>query len=179
MLKTEDLYNALRDEIVQGRLNPGESLVERDICARFNTSRGYVRKVLSMLSAEGFVVLSRGKSATVAKVSYRETKDLYQLLGILEAKSTELATPNLSPSDIKELVQINRVMESCIYNKDRITARKVWQESNMKFHRKIAENTGNKEMELLVENIRWRTFDFKYVYFFEQKFDFFASNTIN
>jgi DNA-binding GntR family transcriptional regulator len=174
MLRTGDIYKMLRDEIIQGKLNPGERLVENDLCERLGSSRGYVREALKLLRADGFVILNHGKGATVAKVSYEETKDLYQLLAMLEAKSIELATPHLALPDIGELIKANNTMESCIQIEDRATARKMWQEANFQFHRKIAENSGNNELRLLVENIRWRTFDFRYVFFFEPHFAFFC-----
>jgi len=174
ILRTGDIYKMLRDEIIQGKLNPGERLVEKDLCERLASSRGYVREALKLLRADGFVILSHGRGATVAKVSYQETKDLYEVLAILEAKSTELATPHLALPDIDELTETNKTMESCIQIEDRATARRMWQEANLQFHRKIAEKSGNRELQLLVENIRWRTFDFRYVFFFEPHYDFFC-----
>jgi DNA-binding GntR family transcriptional regulator len=174
MLRTGEIYQILRDEIIQGKLNPGERLVENDLCERLGSTRGYIREALKLLRADGFVILNHGKGATVAKVSYQETRDLYQLLAILESKSTEFATPHMEFADVQELIKTNHTMESCIHIEDRAAARKVWQEANLRFHRTIAEKCGNKEMEMLVENIRWRTFDFRYVYFFETHFTFFC-----
>ena len=174
MLRTGDIYKMLRDEIIQGKLNPGERLVENDLCERLGSSRGYVRDALKLLRADGFVILNHGRGATVAKISYQETKDLYQLLAVLEAKSTELTTPHLTLPDIHELIKTNNTMESCIQIEDRATARRMWQEANLQFHRKIAEKSGNHELRSLVESIRWRTFDFRYVYFFEPHFAFFC-----
>lgn len=174
MLRTGDIYKMLRDEIIQGKLNPGERLVENDLCERLGSSRGYVRDTLKLLRADGFVILNHGRGATVAKISYQETKDLYQLLAVLEAKSTELTTPHLTLPDIHELIKTNNTMESCIQIEDRATARRMWQEANLQFHRKIAEKSGNHELRSLVESIRWRTFDFRYVFFFEPHFAFFC-----
>lgn len=174
MLRTADIYQILRDEIIHGKLNPGERLVENDLCERLGSSRGYIREALKLLRTDGFVILNHGKGATVAKVSYQETKDLYELLTILESKSAELAAPHLSLSDINELMDLNTTLESCIHIDDRAAARKIWQDANLQFHRKIAEKSGNHEMELLVENIRWRTFDFRYVFFFESDFPLFC-----
>jgi DNA-binding GntR family transcriptional regulator len=175
MLYAADIYKILRDEIIRGRLNPGERLIEKDLCERLGTTRGYVREALKLLRGDGFVILSHGKGATVAKISYQETKDLYELLAVLEAKSIELAAPHLDLSDIDKLVNINVNLKNCIQIVDRPTARRVWQEGNFQFHRCIAEKSGNRELQGMLENIRWRTFDFRYVYFFEPHFDFFCS----
>lgn len=174
-LSTADIYTLLRDEIVQGKLNPGERLVEKNLCERLGASRGYVREALKLLGADGFVKLSHGKGATVVKISPQEVKDLYEVLAVLEAKSVELAAPHLDISDIERLTTINAAMKGCIDSKDRIFARTTWQEENFRFHRIFEEKSGNNELRDMLESVRWRAFDFRYVYFFEQHFDLFSS----
>jgi DNA-binding GntR family transcriptional regulator len=174
MKPAEKIYKTIRDEIFAGKLNPGERLVEKELCDRLGTTRGYVREALKMLSTDGFIMLSRGKGATVSKISYQDVKNLYEVLAVLEAKSVELAAPNLSPADLDELTSINLKMRACINTKDRAQARRVWQEANLQFHRLFAAKTGNQELKNLVEGIRWRTFDFKYVVLFEPYYDLFV-----
>lgn len=174
MRSTYDIYKTIRDEIIRGGLNPGERLVEKELCDRLGTSRGYLREALKLLGNGGFVILSPGKGATVAKISYQETKDLYQLLAALEAKSVELAAPHLTISDFNALVEINNRLKACISVEKRINTMKVWQEGNLEFHRYFAERSGNRELTELVENIRWRTFDFRYEYFFEPHYEGFV-----
>ena len=174
MKSSNDIYKALREEIIRGKLNPGERLVEKDLSERLGTTRGYVRDALKLLNADGFVILSHGKGATVAKISYQETKDLYELLALLESKSVELAAPRLDKQDFNRLTETNKQMKNCIALSNRSEARKIWQDSNFQFHKIIAEKSGNRELNGMVENIRWRTFDFRYVYLFEPHFEFFA-----
>ncbi|TFG91063.1 MAG: GntR family transcriptional regulator [Syntrophobacterales bacterium] len=174
MLHAADIYKLLRDEIVQGRLNPGERLVEKDLCERLGTTRGYVREALKLLGVDGFVKLSPGRGATVVKISSQKVKDLYEILAVLEAKSVELAAPPLDASDIDKLIEINTALKSCISTEDRASARSTWQEKNVQFHRIFAEKTGNRELQEMLEGLRWRTFDSRYLYFFEEYFDFFS-----
>ena len=170
-----DIYKAIRAEIIQGKLNPGERLIEKELCERLATTRGYVREALKLLGADGFVILNHGKGAMVAKISYQETKDLYELLGALEAKSVELAAPRLSASDLARLQEINKKLEACVGMEKQIDTMKVWQDGNIQFHRMFAERSGNRELMDLVENIRWRTFDFRYEYLFEPHYGFFVN----
>lgn len=174
MLHSADIYKLLRDDIVRGKLNPGERLVEKDLCERLGTTRGYVREALKLLGVDGFVTLSPGKGAMVVKISPQEVKDLYEVLAVLEAKSVELAAPHLDTPDIDKLIEINSALRSCISAEDRTSARSLWQEGNFQFHRIFAEKSGNRELQEMLESVRWRTFDFRYVYFFEEYFDFFS-----
>jgi len=175
MVYAAEIYNLLRDDIVQGRLNPGERLVEKNLCERLGTTRGYVRETLKLLGADGFVKLSPGRGATVIKISPQEVKDLYEILAVLEAKSIELAAPHLDALDIDKLIGINTVLKGCISDEDRVSARSKWQEGNFRFHRIFADKSGNRELQEMLESVRWRTFDFRYVYFFEEYFDFFSN----
>jgi DNA-binding GntR family transcriptional regulator len=174
MKTADEIYKEIRDEIFAGKLNRGERLVEKELCERLGSSRGYVREALKMLKADGFMDLSRGKGATVSKISYQDIKNIYELLAVLEAKSVELASPNLSTADLDELRAINHRMRACIDVKDRAQARMIWQESNLQFHRLFAEKSGNQELKTMVESIRWRTFDFRYVVLFESHYDLFV-----
>lgn len=172
-MRSTEIYHAIRDEIIRGKLNPGERLVEKEICERLGVTRGYVREALKMLGADGFVLLKHGRGATVAKISSQETKDLYEVLALLEAKSVELAAPRLDAGDIQKLIDINAEMKTCIHIENRPTARKIWHEGNLQFHRIFANKSGNNELQNLVENVRWKTFDFRYVFLFEPHFKFF------
>jgi len=174
MTPADEIYKAIRDEIFGGNLNPGEHLIEKELCERLGTSRGYVREALKMLSADGFVVINRGRGARVTKISYQDTKNLYELLAVLEARSAELAAPHLTPEDLEELLTINQKMRECINAKDKANARRIWQEANLEFHRLFAVKSGNQELKALVESVRWRTFDFRYVVLFEPYYSFFV-----
>jgi len=47
----------LRKAIQEGRIRPGERLLETDLAADFNVSRGCVREALRGLEREGLVTL--------------------------------------------------------------------------------------------------------------------------
>jgi DNA-binding GntR family transcriptional regulator len=96
-------------------------------------------------------------------------------LAALEAKSVELAAPRLTTSDFNVLLEINNKLKACISVEKRINTMKVWQEGNLEFHRYFSERSGNRELTELVENIRWRTFDFRYEYFFEPYYEAFVN----
>ena len=52
----ERVIEALREEIMLGRLVDGERLIEDQIARRLKTSRGPVREALRQLEHEGLVV---------------------------------------------------------------------------------------------------------------------------
>ncbi|NIE63112.1 GntR family transcriptional regulator [Burkholderia sp. Ax-1719] len=77
--------NSLRDAIMGGRFQPGERLVERDLCERLGVSRTSIREALRKLEAERLVTIVPHKGPMVATISADEISDLYALRGLLES----------------------------------------------------------------------------------------------
>ena len=69
--ETVSLLDRLRMAIYHGELTPGQRLVETELAARYDTSRGAVREALVLLSNEGLVSRERNRGAMVRPVSLR------------------------------------------------------------------------------------------------------------
>jgi DNA-binding GntR family transcriptional regulator len=88
------VYERLRDLIVRGQLAPGARLVERDIAARFSTSRTPVRSALQRLQQERWVTVpDGGKHArlVVAPLTTDDVRELFEVVGALEAAAARRA----------------------------------------------------------------------------------------
>src|SRR5437763_15518663 len=70
----ERVIEALREEIMLGRLVDGERLIEDQIARRLKTSRGPVREALRQLEHEGLVVSYPYRGAVVLGVSDEEVQ---------------------------------------------------------------------------------------------------------
>lgn len=81
----EQVLEALRNAILDFRLQPGQRLVERELIEQLGVSRATVREVLRALTAEGLVVAVPQKGAVVYAPSPEEARDLYAVRGSLEA----------------------------------------------------------------------------------------------
>jgi len=85
--RPQQVYERLRDLIIDGRLAPGARIVETDVAARLGVSRTPVRGALQRLQQEGFVVDSptlRQTRPTVAPLTSDDARDLFLLVGALE-----------------------------------------------------------------------------------------------
>jgi DNA-binding GntR family transcriptional regulator len=83
-VSTNTNYDALRDAIVRGDLAPDARLVESDVSASFEMSRGAVRTALIRLEQEGLVVREPHRGARVRKVSDEEAVEILQARAVLE-----------------------------------------------------------------------------------------------
>ncbi len=74
--RRQRVVEALREEIVTGRLDAGERLVEERIAERLETSRGPVREALRQLEHEGLVISFPYRGALVLGVSEEEVHEV-------------------------------------------------------------------------------------------------------
>jgi DNA-binding GntR family transcriptional regulator len=89
--RAEQVYAALKREILDWTLPPGTSLSEVELAARLHASRTPVRQSLQRLSQEGLVQLVHHKGAFVTGVSIPDIVELFQLRQALESYGARLA----------------------------------------------------------------------------------------
>ena len=102
-LLAAEVVERLRDMIVQGELAPGVKLNERVLCERLRTSRTQVREAIKYLASEGLVELLPNRGAIVSPITAATVREMFELLGALEALAGELACVNASDADIAEI----------------------------------------------------------------------------
>jgi len=102
-LLAAEVVERLRDMIVQGELAPGVKLNERVLCERLRTSRTPVREAIKYLASEGLVELLPNRGAIVSPITAATVREMFEILGALEALAGELACANASDADIAEI----------------------------------------------------------------------------
>lgn len=102
-LLVAEVTERLRDMIVQGELAPGVKLNERVLCERLRTSRTPVREAIKYLASEGLVELLPNRGAIVSPITAETVREMFELLGALEALAGELACTHAHDADIAEI----------------------------------------------------------------------------
>ena len=145
LLLKDNLAAYLREEIISGRLLPGEKIVEVSWAKLLQISQTSVREALNILSAEGFVQKGSGRTAQVTKLSEQDVRHSYELRAVLEGYVARVVTqkqPNLSEldqsiADMRSAIECNNL--------------KAFYERDLQFHVLLAEKTGN---PMLVQAIK-------------------------
>jgi DNA-binding GntR family transcriptional regulator len=112
------LADFLREEIVSGRLAPGERLTEQALAQRCQVSRVPLREAFRILNAEGLIVLSPHRGASVEALSEDDLVDLFEARAAIEAHACGLAATAASKDVIKPLHKIVADMRRAIANGD-------------------------------------------------------------
>ena len=143
----DNLAAFFRDEIVSGRLAPGEKIVEVRWAKKLGLSQTSVREALNILSAEGFVQKGSGRTAQVTQLSDEDVIHSYELRAVLEGYAARVVAekkPDLAP-----LEQVLEDMRSAIQCHNL----KAFYERDLNFHVLMAEMTGNKMLVQAVKRI--------------------------
>jgi DNA-binding GntR family transcriptional regulator len=94
---------AIRAEIIGGRLAPGQRLIERELCEQLDVSRNTLREAYRQLEAEGFITVVPHRGPTVAEMSDREARALYEVREALEGLAVRLFVERASAEDMAAL----------------------------------------------------------------------------
>ena len=126
------IADVVRQDILLGRLRPGEAVSQEKLCARYGISRTPVRDALRRLVSEGLVV-NQGRGVVVARLTVSDIEDSFVVTALLHERAARRAVRNASPGDLDELERLHEAMTA-------MTAAEETQrvaDLNWQFHRKI------------------------------------------
>ena len=98
MRASERAYTALRDDILQWRLEPGTVLGEVEQSERLGISRTPLREALARLLADGLVAAQGGRGLVVTTVSVADIAQLFELRLVLEQQVARHAATHRDPA---------------------------------------------------------------------------------
>ncbi len=96
------VFENLREAILEGKLKPGQRLMEVQLAEQLGVSRTPVREAIRKLELEGLVVMLPRKGAYVANMSLKDIMDVLEVRASLEGLAY-LAAERISDEDIKSL----------------------------------------------------------------------------
>lgn len=98
----EHVWQVVRQDILDGRLQPDDRITEMAVMRRTGVSRTPVREGLRMLQTEGLVIFKRGRGTYVAPpLSHEEALLIYGLRLQLEPYLTRLAVERMTPATLR------------------------------------------------------------------------------
>jgi DNA-binding GntR family transcriptional regulator len=106
----DELLSRLRRMIIDGNLQPGDKVPERQLCEHFGVSRTPLREALKVLAAEGLVELAPNRGAMIAVLDPDEVDECLPISGAIEALSGELACESITDAEIEEIKALNEAM---------------------------------------------------------------------
>lgn len=148
---TERIYQAIKNDIFEFRLLPGERFSENEVALRMEASRTPVREALSRLQREGFVEVSFRSGWQVMPFDFEKFEQLYDVRIVLEMAAVKRLCEMDSQADLDDLKAI-----WLVDREDRISEGPVVCELDEQFHKQLVAATGNGEMARIHHDITER-----------------------
>ena len=129
----------IEEDIVLGRRQPRERLVEQDLCDLFDTHRGDVRLALFELEKKGLVERIPNRGAMVRGLTPLQVKEIYAVREELEVMAVRIIPFPVASHDIGRLEELQRQHTAAVAAGDLLTVFY----SNLSFHRVLYGLCGN------------------------------------
>lgn len=154
------VFNALRQAILRGEMEPGERLMEIQLAQKMGVSRTPIREAIRKLELEGLVVMIPRKGAEVAHITEKDMRDVLEVRSALEELAIELACRNVTSEGIEQLKAGNRAFEEAIVTKDVVNI----VEADIAFHDIIYSMTENQRLIQIINNLREQMYRYRLEY---------------
>lgn len=106
-----ELYELIREDIIEGRLAANERLVVADLAKRHGTSTNPVREALQLLRGEGFVIMAPNRGARVRPIDEDFIRDISEVTGLIEPFLVRWFVGMATDEDVKELERLQGLIE--------------------------------------------------------------------
>ncbi len=106
------VFSTLRNAILDGKLKPGERLVERDIATQLGISRTPVREAIRKLELERLVTHIPRKGVVVAGFSKADVMEILAIRTVLEGLACSIAAAKIRSRDLDRLAStLNQIRD--------------------------------------------------------------------
>lgn len=149
---SDQIYEFLKENILLGKIAPGERIIESRIAEDLKTSRTPVREAFQRLVQDGLVERVTQGGVRVSVITPRMIKEVFGIRGVLEVYAVELVCDNIEAETIiklKELAQQARKLLSSPEANDPEGLITLWK-INTSFHETIYRATGSEHLLKLV-----------------------------
>ncbi|EQD83363.1 GntR family transcriptional regulator [Saccharopolyspora erythraea] len=101
--RTAWVAERIREDVAAGTIQPGELIKQTVLAKRYGVSPTPVREALRMLEADGMIVYSTHKGATVREMTPETAADLYRLRAAVESVAAGMAVERMTSEGLQEI----------------------------------------------------------------------------
>ena len=143
----QQVVKLVREDILEGKLVPGQRLVESTLCEAYGVSRTVIREALRQLESEHLITVVPNLGPIVAVLSESEIRAIYVVRAALEGLAGKLFAENATKEQCKELIELRRRLDK-EYRKGDVDSREFIKAD---FYRQLTQGAAN---EVLADNLR-------------------------
>jgi len=147
--KAQIVFDALRQRIVAGMLQPGTRLLLRSVAEEFDCSEIPVREAFRSLAAVGMVDLVPHGGAHVSILRAQDLIELTEIRALLEPEANVTALPHIDADALARLERLSEQMETAATKRDGVAFGRL----NRLFHGLIVEHCPNRRLVALINDV--------------------------
>ncbi|MCU6711282.1 GntR family transcriptional regulator [Paenibacillus sp. J5C_2022] len=106
-----DLAEYIKQQILDGELNPGDRIVETKVAKDLGISQTPVREAIRQLSGEGIITIVPNKGPMVRTFDMKDIFEVYSLRSMLEGLAIRLAVQLATDEEIEAMSQFFEEMK--------------------------------------------------------------------
>ncbi|MET3599836.1 GntR family transcriptional regulator [Martelella mangrovi] len=164
--KEEQVADYLREGIISGKFPRGSKLKQAEIAESIGMSITPVREALKLLAAEGFILGTSHRGATVAPFDINATEEIVDLRVTLESKLALRAMERLTAQQVEELRDLQTQLEAAATRDDKDAVRSI----NYRFHEVLYSAAGLPQTLRFVRAL-WARYPFDLINRLENRID--------
>ena len=150
----EFAYQWIREAILDGNIQPGAKLIERELTQTTGVSRSALREALVSLDEKGLVQREPYRGYRVTNLTKKQVQDLYELREVVESQAAELFALRATDSDLKDLSVAFSYLKDNIFHQDMAVVRR----AKVNYYSVIYAGCKNVELERALSNLIERIF---------------------
>ncbi len=137
--RMQHIRDVLEDDIVNGRMKPGEQVQLEALIERFGVSRTPVREALQQLETSGLVEVLPKRGTYVTRVGLDDLVQMFEVMAELEAMCARLAARRIQAAALAEVLDALAACEAQAALHDA----NAYYYANEQFHQLIYQACGN------------------------------------
>jgi len=148
------VYELLRDRIIEGKIPPGTNLVRRKLSKEFGVSPIPVTEALWRLEQDGLVEYEPMNGSRVRQISVESIKDELVLREAIECQVARLCTELATKAQLDHLRKLARKVDDLEHagNLQHITGVR----QHMEFHLTVAKYSASRVLEMELQRVGYR-----------------------
>ena len=155
----DKICDVLRGWILEGKLKPGERIVELTLARELNVSRAPFREALWLLARQGLVHLRAHHGAYVTELSERDIREIFEIRETLEIRAALRIRARGDARTRTALKAALAELEAACHARDlrRFSA------ADFHFHRTIWELADNRHLQEILNDLSTRFFGYELI----------------
>lgn len=103
----DQAYQAIRDALRAGKIQPGDRMKERELAAHLGLGRTPVREALKRLAVEGLLGQYSGQGLVFRRLTQQEIVEIHAVWAVLQGLAAQLAAQNATAVEIAAMKMLH------------------------------------------------------------------------